>query len=335
MEAGLVKWTVKSTAAVPELLSNKGVSDIYVVGPRIDKIAINCIVEDQSDQQSIDYVLHQEQGNDDFTVKKLTSRGYKYGGNVFWNGMNAPFTVHAKPTNKISPYYMRIEFNSALHAGDAGKRLRKVIQHMLSGSGDTPASILKKARVTKIEVALDFVGLAMKDVGLRFEGKYALKKTRHMYLDKAGNPETVYLGKGDNQLKIYDKVKQMKKNKKASDPLLSKIAGSKITRVEFTHTDTITFYGIGEIENPFKGICFYNFAEIKYAKDKDYTIWQLFRQLTPFKNIDTILPATGSGLLSSEFSKLIEAISMDVFTFDDGKYWKGWKGVCAILTGKK
>ena len=167
--------------------------------------------------------------------------GYKFNASVKLSGITAPVFMQAGPTNKAA--FFRFEFNP-FKLGKAGMaEFRKwMAYYLLLGEG-AYETMIEKGRVTRIDIACDFVSLRIEDLIIRGTGG---GKT-HAYYGEDGLIQTSYLNltKKNSDTIVYNKRQQLLDGKR--NP---KYGGNPHTRVEVQVKANRSPAKLLELENP-------------------------------------------------------------------------------------
>ena len=170
---------------------------------KVDRLTICMTVSEESTAQSVSSLL-----SDNITKEPGVSTKpgglYKVRATITLpqqlpNLKPAKILIEAGPKVGKRPSF-RLDFNPANLHGEAWTYLYGFMQSHFDPS---PEAFFKKGKCTRIDLAVDHVGLRLEDVIVRTTGK----KKIGVYSDQFGRPQTAYLGAptGKNRLVAYDK----------------------------------------------------------------------------------------------------------------------------------
>jgi len=152
------------------------------------------------------------------------------------------------PKKKGLSYTLRLEFNPTA-LGKPGIAFLKQQLEALVLDGLSFAKVMTDGRVTRLDVAVDIVGVNISDllVNVQTSGK------QHWYYSANGKQETGYFGivKGDNNAKwkAYNKRQQLKDT--TETPVAQADGGLSHTRLEYTYTPMKPLPLLGDLPNRF------------------------------------------------------------------------------------
>lgn len=149
--------------------------------------------------------------------------------------------------------FMRLEWNPA-NMGELG--LASLQQDFNQFLPDWRERIQKDGKVTRVDIACDFIGVKVDDVVVW--SKWAKKLA--MYTNAQGETETIYLGaKESNQTVVYDRVAKIKQDNKTAkyDIEVQSVPKKPVTRLERRLRTDIAVTDLLDMGNPLDGISVY------------------------------------------------------------------------------
>lgn len=213
------------------------------IDPKIDKITltINQFTE-EAKKQTFEVLKTQAEGGGGADLGKMKN-GYSNNFRFKLDANSETFLVSIYPYNSTKYAFARVEFNPS-HIGKAG------VEELLYGwfeflFPDGVASIYEHARVSRLDFAVDIVGLDIKD--LMVISNYNVRST---VFASDGFPESIYLGApgSKNQWRIYNKLSQLHHLGKEFS------AAHQITRVERVLRNVGMFRNLHKMKNPLRSL---------------------------------------------------------------------------------
>jgi hypothetical protein len=184
-------------------------------------------------------------------------------------------------------------------------------------NGLTFADIVANGKVTRVDIAVDIVGVHLAD--LLITTKNAGKQ--HWYLSDKGKLETGYLAMttSDKNAKwtTYNKRQQLKDS--LHPPATQAYGGLSHTRVEYRATPMKTFPSLGSIKNPFTEI---SLAYPNAPKGVKPYAWTFFIDSCMRRGQPAALAMLPNGKLRTSYQKAL--VAAHASSWRPGKIWESW-----------
>lgn len=248
--------------------------------------------------------------------------------------------VRFEPQKSLNGWRLRIEMNPRKLGKQGLAQLKKILGSPSSGLNSQ--AFLDGCRVTRLDVALDFVGVAVEQAMLRHknEGKRSfyvgtdgaletvmvhrkLPPTTVKY-DPGGNPKKVThraQPAGKVLLKAYDRVKE-----RAAVLQPPPFGPAPVTRVEVVLGPQGPLGKLHELKSPFKA------ATLAFAQAQPAAANPLWLQYFALRRIADATTAKKLLGLSVATAEDLEAALIQPTSFlDTDELWKGWAGALSSL----
>ena len=229
--------------------------------------------------------------------------------NIFnWSAAGAPviFTLSKLNQKKV----LRLEFSPERLKRSGIKQLKENIEILTSGVLDWER-VRKTGKITRYDVAVDFIGLEPADLLFDYHGE----GKRIFYLGNAGELQTVYFGKKKNSpLKVYNK-----KLEEAEQEKPFSYDASHYTRLEITRKPkTLWLEGLSEQKSPLDKIEVFS---VKRPKGISIQVWNVFLPCARYLGLEeaiALLPTKHQSLVTAQIDKYKQE------TWRPEKIWKMW-----------
>jgi hypothetical protein len=291
---------------------------VAVLKPIIDKISITYIISDPDLKAVLVQNLKQETeagGHWQSAAWKKGTVVYEASAELAIPSSGHTVHVHVGPKKKTTT--LRLEFNPT-ELGAPGIAFLKTQLEKLVLDGLSFSDIIAKGKVTRVDIAVDIVGIHLADVLLLVKGG----GKQHWYLSGDGKPETGYLGmskKAKNaKLKAYNKRQEVKDHSKV--PVEQAHGGLSHTRVEYIFkTPNKSFLELNTLKNPFDKI---SLAYPKAPKGVKAYAWVFFMDSCVRRGQTAALAMIPEGKLRKSYQKAIDDSQASFWR--PGKIWEAW-----------
>ena len=238
---------------------------VAVLKPFIDKITITHKIADKELTAALVESLLQEADKEQGHFKKAAqfksgAVSYRASVNLIVPPGDAQVLIQAGPKKKGITHALRLEFNPSRLGKPGIAFLKTQIESLVSGplvSDDLSFDdIIAKGTVTRVDIAVDVVGIRVDKLDVRFLGD----GKSHWYYSNKGQPETGYYGIKQNKKKqnspapwiTYNKRQEIKDKGPEGGKQL--YGGLSHTRIEFHAIQKKPFAKLGTLANPFDTI---------------------------------------------------------------------------------
>lgn len=301
---------------------------IRILRPQLDKLTLLIDVPDEEERQDrFGYILNAALDKDTSEVSKVKKGDFAWGAvknlvydlklriDVGQDHQLVTVAVGPKWKGKVHLGFIRMELSPANLGPKGMKKLKKSLIHVLGV--DPWITVIKRARVSRYDVAVDFVGAKAREL-LVFEDK-KLKSTSVAYYSKRGRLETLYLQQPGSY--IYDKRKQL------LDSGLQPQFGAKVahTRLEIRRKPTskgASLFNLLKASNPLLKFrvhdCFKSFPEIQAHHS-----WLWFVDSCRHRGIEKALALSKDEEVCADLDSCLEECRTDVFPAKE--VWATWK----------
>jgi hypothetical protein len=235
---------------------------VAVLKPFIDKITITHKIADEELVKTLVESLLQEADKEQGHFKKAAqfksgAVSYKASVSLIVPPGDAQVLLQAGPKKKGTAHALRLEFNPRRLGKPGIAFLKSQIECLALGpvvSDDLSFDdIIAKGTVTRVDIAVDVVGIRVDQLDVRFLGD----GKSHWYHSKKGQPETGYYGIKQNKKKqnspapwvTYNKRQELKDKGPEGGKQL--YGGLSHTRIEFHAIQKKPFAKLGTLANPF------------------------------------------------------------------------------------
>lgn len=241
---------------------------------------------------------------------------YKTGLNVVVDNQTlGTMRVHCDPWAANIGFF-RAEFNPAkLDLGEA-----KLLLQMLLG--ESWAAIVCKARVTRIDPAVDIKNILVDDLLVQYPQMH-----RSRVFCNSGRMETYELGcpEGERQITVYDKrAKIIADNSKKL--IKAEVPPQPLTRCEVMLRPELSFTALAELANPFAKIKVQDCAPLPQVDDELLRLFLRCAQLSGLQDALLILDMP----TRQKMRKKLEAAACPWWNPEE--IWIGWLPVLDMLT---
>jgi len=208
--------------------------------------------------------------------------------------------------------YVRIDFNPAHCDMDAVKAL--LLSVLPGGLDDLPV----RAKVTRIDLSVDLIGVHIDSLLLAFPGMQVSQV--HC---KSGLTETLYLGgyEGAKHVVVYDKVQEVK-HLNATKHLKKQLPADPTTRIEIRLRPECGLAQLADMENQFKKLILSSWAT---APKQDNLTWKLFIALAQCRGLHDALLMIDDKPLRKKYREQVAGASPHWWKGDS--IWEGWPKV--------
>lgn len=295
----------------------------YVTRPRVDKISMTYHVEDQELRKAIEHSLIQyvsPLSGHSFINFKDNKGGVKYAVNVKYvaPGTEESVLIQAGPktANKnANPAFLRFEFNPYKFGFDNLSVFKKVLAEFCYQEV-TYSSLLQQARVTRVDVACEFINVPTAQVFCR----YHKPAKWHVYFSSDGVAETIYMGMTAKQkwanAKIYNKLQEQVDKELPLD-----FQGLDHMRVEVRSAKKPMLKDLGSLNNPFGAVELF-FPRLTMPPKKTEThFWSMFMDSCRMRGIEGALDLLPSEI-RKDFAKHLEESKVAIWKPD--QVWAKW-----------
>jgi hypothetical protein len=283
---GTVDIPIQEIAYTTHFPIGEGIEkSVFVLKPKIDKIAIVMDVPDPEEQKGLLVNLWGYVEDAEFTqfssAPKAAKKATRYKTNV---AIGQPDSKHhvllqADPTNKDTAF-VRFEFNPT-KLGLSGFAVFKDALTLAFGLDFSYGDLVKHGRVTQVDFACDLLNAEIDELIL----KAANPAKTHTYHGVSGKLETMYLGLKKNKsspMLVYNKSQQLQDAKRK--PKFGAVA---CTRVEVTVRTNQNLKKLTTLPNPFGRI--YVYCPSPALAPAESHIWTLFLDSCRFRGMDAAL----------------------------------------------
>ena len=293
---------------------------VAVLKPILDKISITYIIGDPDLKavvvQNLLHEIVEGVGHWQSGAFKVGSVAYQASAKLMIPSSGDSVLVQAGPKKKTTTHALRLEFNPAA-LGSSGIAFLKSQLESLVPDGLSFADIIANGKVTRVDIAVDIVGLHL--AALLLSNKTGGKQ--HWYLSPEGKPETGYLGiqpKDKNaKWKIYNKRQDIKD--KSKFPVEQAFGGLSRTRLEYTYVTSKPFAKLAALENRFYEI---SLAYPKPPKGVKPYAWTFFIDSCVRRGQPAALALLPDGKLRKSYQKALDTAHVSFWRPD--KIWEAW-----------
>lgn len=236
--------------------------DVRCLRPKIDHLTVLLPVNDAQEQTGIKSVLVNMKKDHELyevtepkTIPKVPSYTVSVG--ITHPATGSTIILQAGPNGNKIKHFLRLQMNPSALGAKGIKFLRGILADLMNDD-DAYGDWLKQGRVTRVDVACDFINAQIGDLLFRSTSG---GKTHGYYAD-AGDLQTVYLGlKGsDKNSKFYAYDKASKQQDKEQPFTYD---GVQHTRVEFRVTSQQLLKNLKFITCPFGQLEVYDCVAVK------------------------------------------------------------------------
>jgi hypothetical protein len=242
---------------------------IAVLKPVLDKISIAYFIDDPDLLGAVYDGLKHDVADGKFkNAPQFKTGAVKYKASVNLIVSGEPILIQAGPTKKGIAHNFRLEFNPHKLSGPGIAVLKDELESLI-GEGLTYTDIITKGQVTRLDIAVDLVGVRIDDLDIRISDK----GKSHWYHSPRGEAETGYFGlkKANAPWKAYNKRRQFKETGSGQEAQL--YGGLSHTRLEFHAIPKKAVPALVGIKNPFANI---SIAVATAPKGVEPHEWQFF-----------------------------------------------------------
>ena len=293
---------------------------VAVLKPILDKISITYIIGDPDLKavvvQNLLHEIEEGVGHWKSAAFKIGSVAYQASAKLVIPSSSHTMLVQAGPKKKSTTHHLRLEFNPTA-LGTPGIAILKTQLESLVPDGLSFADIMTNGKVTRVDIAVDIVGIHLADLLLSTNsvGK------QHWYLSAEGKPETGYIGMKPTEKNAkwttYNKRQQLKDS--PHPPATQAYGGLSHTRVEYRATPMKTFPALGSLKNPFTEI---SLAYPVAPKGLKPHTWTFFVDSCDRRGQPAALAMLPDGKLRKSYQNALDAAHASFWR--PGKIWESW-----------
>ena len=285
---------------------------VAVLHPIIDKISVTYQIADQDLKGAVIECLKlavEEKGPFDAAQTfKSGAVTYEASVNLLVPPDNEKVLIQAGPQKIGLAHNLRLEFNPKLLGLNGIAFLKSQLEGLLV-DGLSFTHIMLQGTVTRLDIAVDLVGIRIDDLDIRF---FAGGKS-HWYFGPSGKPETGYLGmkKSDKAAAwiAYDKRKHLKDTKGPTQQQL--YGGLPHTRIEFHAKPMKPLPALNAMANPFTSL---SLAYPTAPNGVKPHAWRFFLDACHRRGHAQALTMIPAGALRQRYEKALESAHT--------KFWK-------------
>ena len=303
---------------------------VAVLKPIIDKITITHKIADNELTAALVESLLQEADKEQGHFKKAAqfksgAVSYRASVNLIVPPGDAHVLIQAGPKKKGITHALRLEFNPSRLGKPGIAFLKKQIESLVSGplvSDDLSFDdIIAKGTVTRVDIAVDVVGIRVDKLDVRFLGD----GKSHWYYSNKGQPETGYYGIKQNKKKqnspapwiTYNKRQEIKDKGPEGGKQL--YGGLSHTRIEFHAMQKKPFAKLGTLANPFDTI---SLAYPQAPKGMKPYAWAFFLDACQRRGSEAALELLPGGALRKRYRQALDKAHADFWK--PAKIWASW-----------
>lgn len=295
---------------------------VALLNPFIDKISITYKIADEELKVAVIEALKLdvEEKTAFHSAKDFKTGGVPYAASVHLivPPKGEKVLIQAGPKKMGLSHNLRLEFNPRALGPPGIAFLKSQLENLIVG-GLSYAHILLKGKVTRVDVAVDLIGIRIDHLDIQF-----LKASKsHWYYSSTGAPQTGYLGiKPSPKVKnaswvAYNKRAQLKDTGKTEQEQL--YGGLSHTRIEFHAQPMKCFGDLAAMKNPFSALSLAYPSAPKGVKP--YT-WLFFLDACHRRGHKVALAQLPDGPLRTRYAKALEKAHADFWKPD--LIWAAW-----------
>jgi hypothetical protein len=299
------------------------VGRIAVLKPILDKIAITYMINDQDLLESVYQGLKYDVADGKFkNATQFQTGAVKYKASVNLIVSGEPVLIQAGPMKKTGlAHNFRLEFNPHKLAVSGIAVLKDELESLI-GEGLSYTDIITKGQVTRLDIAVDLVGVRIDDLDIRISAK----GKSHWYYSQEGEAETGYFGlkKANAPWKAYNKRRQLKETGTGHEGQL--YGGLSHTRLEFHAVPKKSVPQLVDFKNPFADI---SLAVPVAPKGVEPHEWQFFLDSCQRRGHDAAIAMLPEGKTKKMYVEALDA-AREAF-WKPNVIWQSWGDALGLL----
>ena len=303
---------------------------VAVLKPIIDKITITHKIADNELTAALVESLLQEADKEQGHFKKAAqfksgAVSYRASVNLIVPPGDAQVLIQAGPKKKGITHALRLEFNPSRLGKPGIAFLKTQIESLVTGplvSDDLSFDdIIAKGTVTRVDIAVDVVGIRVDKLDVRFLGD----GKSHWYYSNKGQPETGYYGIKQNKKKQNSPAPWITYNKRQETKDKGPEGGKQLygglshTRIEFHAIQKKPFVKLGTLANPFGTI---SLAYPQAPKGIKPYAWAFFLDACQRRGREVALELLPEGALRKRYRQALDKAHAAFWKPD--RIWASW-----------
>jgi hypothetical protein len=303
---------------------------VAVLKPFIDKITITYKIADEELVATLVQSLLQEADKEQGHFKKAAqfksgAVSYKASVNLIVPPGDAQVLIQAGPKKKGITHALRLEFNLRGLGKQGIAFLKSQLESLVLGpiisDGLHFDDIIANGTVTRVDIAVDLVGIRVDQLDVRFLGQ----GKSHWYYSEKGQAETGYYGIKQNKKKqnspapwiSYNKRQEIKD--KVTEGGKQLYGGLSHTRIEFHAVQKKPFAKLGTLANPFDTI---SLAYPEAPKGIKPYAWAFFLDSCQRRGREASLELLPEGALRKRYRQALDKANAAFWKSD--QIWASW-----------
>ncbi len=289
--------------------------------PKIDHLSVVLPISNQKIQKGIMSVLvgmKKDVELHEVTEPKSPPKvpSYKVAAEIIHPPTGSPILLQAGPNSKKAKHFLRLQMNPSALGMKGVKFLRDILTDLMNDD-DAYLAWLNHGRVTRVDVACDFINAQIGD--LLFHSVKGGKT--HGYYSDVGDLQTVYLGlqSSDKNSKfyVYDKATEQRDKDQPYS-----YGGVRHTRIEFRIASQKAFKDIKSLSSPFEQLEVYDCFAVAPPEGKHH--WLHFMDSCRHRGIENALEMIPEPTRTDYRAALNQALH-DAWPAE--KLWSWWEQV--------